>query len=127
MYTPRPYSFLHRLGCAWRGIRMALGSERHLRVHLAALALVALAGLYFRITSLEWALVLLISALVIALELANAALERTLDRLHPGEHPMIGAAKDIMAGAVLVAALAAVIVGLLVFLPYLPFAGIRHF
>jgi diacylglycerol kinase len=46
-------------------------------------------------------------------------LERTLDLLHPGEHPAVGAAKDIMAGAVLVAAVVAVVVGIILFLPHI--------
>jgi diacylglycerol kinase len=116
---PRPYSFLHRLGCAWHGVRAALRSERHLRVHLLAFGLVLAAGALLRIRAGEWAAVLTISALVIALELANAALERTLDLLHPQHHPLAGEAKDIMAGAVLVAAIAAIGTGILIFGPRL--------
>ena len=59
---------------------------------------------------LWWALVALISGLVLAFELMNAALEKLIDRLHPERHPEIGAAKDMAAGAVLVLACAAVAV-----------------
>ena len=57
--------------------------------------------------------------LVIAAELVNSAIERVVDLASPEQHPLAGQAKDLAAGAVLVCAMAAVIVGILVFLPYL--------
>lgn len=118
MAASRPYSFLHRLGCAWRGLR-TVASERHMRFHLAALTGVVAAGWWMNLAGWEWAAILLVSALVISLEVVNSAMERLIDHLHPGEHPEVGLAKDMLAGAVLVAALCAVFVAALVFLPKL--------
>ena len=118
MPASRPYSFLHRLGCAWRGLRMA-ATERHMRFHLTALVGVAVAGWWLDLAPWEWASVLLVSALVIGLEVVNSAVERLADHLHPGEHPEVGLVKDMLAGAVLVAALCALLVAALVFLPKL--------
>ena len=113
------YSFLHRVGVALHGVRMALQHERHMQVQMVFLALVVLAGFTFGITRMEWVALLGLSALVIALELVNSALEQVLDTVHPGFHAAIGLAKDMLAGAVLVAAIAATIGGVLVFGPYL--------
>lgn len=117
--TAPSYSFWHRLGCAWRGCRVAFREERHVRVHLLVLALVGTAGLWVGLTPGEWVAICGVSGLVIALELVNAALERTIDLLHPEHHPLAGQVKDIGAGAVLVAAIAAVLTGCGVFGPYL--------
>ena len=73
--------------------------------------LVVTALFWLRPAPLWWALIALVSGLVLAFELMNAALEKLIDRLHPERHPEIGAAKDMAAGAVLVLACAALIVG----------------
>lgn len=117
--TKVPYSFSHRFRCAWHGLVWTLREERHFKFHVVALLLVVIAGFYFQINFWEWMIVCIVSSLVISLELVNAALERALDHLHPDQHPAIGLAKDILAGAVLVAALSALIVGMLVFIPKL--------
>lgn len=111
-----PYSFRNRLACAWAGIIQAWRSERHMKVHLAALILVVGAGWWFALDRLEWIAILLVSGLVISLELINSALEETLDHLHPDLHPAIGRAKDMASGAVLVAAIIALGVAGLIFL-----------
>ncbi len=115
----RPYSFSHRLACAGRGFLLVLQGERHMKVHLVAFAFVLAAGFYFRLSPWEWVCLLGVSVLVLTLEMVNAALEHTLDLLHPGEHPTVGAAKDIMAGAVLVAVCLALVVGAILFLPHM--------
>lgn len=106
-------------GHAFRGIGAALRSEVHLRFHALATALVVGCGFYFRISGLEWALVALAVGTVWSAELVNTAVEALTDLVSPAYHPLAGKAKDVAAGAVLVAALAALIVGGLVFIPYL--------
>lgn len=108
---------MHRLRCAWKGIRCAFHSERHLRAHIFIFILVGIAGWITGLAPWEWVAILIFSALVISLELINAAMEKTLDHLHPGHHEMIGQAKDIAAGAVLVSVIFSVIAGLWIFLP----------
>lgn len=106
-------SFATRLSFAINGIRDALARERSLRTQAwCALAMVAVLA-WLRPPALWWALCSLSAGLVLALELLNTALERTLDRLHPDLHDSIRAAKDCAAGAVLCASIAAACVGAL--------------
>ena len=109
--------FLASLGHAIHGIRHAVAEERNLKIQLAAFILAMVAALLLRISRLELLAVLGISALVLALELANTALERLADRVSSEPDSRIGIAKDVMAGAVLLAAVFAAVIGLLVFLP----------
>lgn len=108
---PRASSFRH----AWAGIRETFRTEGNFRFHLAALVGVAAFGAWLGIGRGEWCAVVLASALVLSMEAANTALERLGDALTRERHPGVGAAKDAAAGAVLIAAIAAVAVGLLVF------------
>ncbi len=109
---------LASFGHAGRGVGAALRSEVHLRFH--ALATVAVAGLgwYVGLTRLEWALVALATTGVWATELINTAIEALTDLVSPAYHPLAGRAKDVAAGAVLLAALGALVVGGLVFGPH---------
>jgi diacylglycerol kinase (ATP) len=95
----------------------ALRSEVHLQFHAAATVLVLGLGIYFQLSPTEWALVALAVASVWAAELFNTAIETLTNLASPGYHPLAGKAKDVAAGAVLLAALGAVVVGGLVFGP----------
>ncbi len=110
---------LQSFGYAFKGFFAAVQSELNMKIHLLAVAVVFFAGFFFNITSIEWALVLLCMALVIALELINTAIEKLLSKLHSEFDETIGLAKDISASAVLVASVFAVIIGAIVFVPYL--------
>lgn len=104
---------------AWQGIRHAWRAERHMRFHgYAGAAALAAAG-WLGLAPLEWALVLFAIALVIAVELINTAIERTVDLASPQRQEGARIAKDAAAGAVAVAALAAAAIGMLVFGPKL--------
>jgi diacylglycerol kinase (ATP) len=106
-------------GHAGRGVGAALRSEVHLRFHAAATVVVIGLGFYYGITRLEWALVALAVAGVWTAELVNTAIEALTDVASPAYHPLAGKAKDVAAGAVLLAALGALAVGALVFGPHL--------
>jgi len=96
---------------------MAWCTERHLKVHsVAALAVVCLC-LVLKISSVEWAILSLAMGMVLAAEYANSALERLADRVSMERHPLIRDAKDFAAASVLVAALAAAVVGVLLLGP----------
>jgi diacylglycerol kinase (ATP) len=87
---------------------------------LAAATLAALAaGFYFRLAALEWCAVVFAITLVWVAEGLNTALERLTDLVSPGFHPLAGRAKDIAAGAVLIAVAGAVSIGFLIFWPRL--------
>ncbi|WP_317191687.1 diacylglycerol kinase family protein [Hymenobacter negativus] len=105
-------------GHAGRGVWSALRSEVHLRFHALATVVVIGLGLYCHITRLEWALVAIAVACVWSAELMNTAIEALTDLASPAWHPLAGKAKDVAAGAVLLAALGALVVGALVFGPY---------
>ncbi|MFD1952640.1 diacylglycerol kinase family protein [Paenibacillus thailandensis] len=102
---------------ACEGVAYGLRTQRHMRFHLSAAAVAAAVGLIVRIGLLEWALLLLTMAGVIAAELINTAIEKAVDLASPAVHPLAKAAKDTAAGAVLVLAVAAAAVGLIILGP----------
>jgi len=104
----RPIS--ERLGFATAGLRAAWRREASFRTHIGFAGAAAVALVVLHPVPIWWALVGITIAMVLALELLNAALEGAIDLLHPGHHPVVGMVKDMLAGAVLVAALAALIV-----------------
>ncbi|AMJ67591.1 diacylglycerol kinase family protein [Hymenobacter sp. PAMC 26628] len=126
MRSPQPRSLSAKVllrrrvasfGHAFRGVGAALRSELHLRFHAVATVAVVGLGFYYGIARLEWALVALAVAAVWAAELVNTAIEALTDLASPGYHALAGRAKDVAAGAVLLAALGALVVGALVFGP----------
>lgn len=110
---------LRSFGYAWQGIRCCIGKEQNLSFHLIATVLAVVAGWRWGITRTEWMIVLLCIGMVIAAELFNTAIEKLVDLVSPERHPLAGQVKDIAAGAVLVCAATAAIIGLIVFMPYL--------
>lgn len=110
---------LRSFGYAWKGIRSCVGKEQNLSFHLIVTAAVVVAGFAWEITRTEWIAVILCIGAVIAAELFNTAIERLVDLVSPQRHPLAGQVKDIAAGAVLVCAVAAVIVGIIIFMPYI--------
>jgi len=108
--------FLRGFVFAWRGI--AAGSRgRNFRVMLAVTAGVIVAGYFLKISQVQWCLVSLSIGLVLGLELVNTAGEKLVDILSPDHDPRYGMVKDILAGAVLLAAAAAAGAGALIFWP----------
>lgn len=110
---------LRSFGYAWKGIRSCVGKEQNLSFHLITTVCVVTAGWCFYITRGEWIAIVLCIGMVIAAELFNSAIERLVDFVSLQHHPVAGQVKDIAAGAVLVCALAAIVVGLIIFIPYL--------
>ncbi|QHT60297.1 diacylglycerol kinase family protein [Paenibacillus lycopersici] len=110
--------FLRSVAFAWGGIRSASGSQANMKIHLAAAVLVNAAGLLLGLSRAEWLAVIIVQGMVLAAELMNTAVEHVVDLASPQPHPLAKAAKDTAAGAVLVTAIAAAIVGLIVFWPH---------
>ena len=108
-----------RLGWAFRGLFSFLREPQNLSVHLPAAAIVFAVGCILQIDRVEWCLIIFAIAAVFVSEGLNSALESLADAVHPTEHPLVGRAKDVAAGAVLLASFAAAAVGLIVFLPKL--------
>ena len=93
--------------------------ERNFKIQILLLVIALLLSLVLRLSRIQFALITVVGAAVLALEMINTALEVIADAVHPHFHPMIGLAKDISAGAVLVMSLAALIVGVVLFGPAL--------
>ena len=93
--------------------------ELSIRFLAAATAGTIAVGAYLRLSALEWCAIVLALALVWAAEGLNTALERLTDLVSPGFHPLAGKAKDLAAGAVLLASVASFLTGLIVFLSHL--------
>jgi diacylglycerol kinase len=111
--------FLKGFAYAFAGLKAGWTGQRNIKV-MAVIALAAAAlGWKLGISRHEWALVNLACAVVPALELMNTAGEKLIDILSPEIDQRYGQIKDIMAGAVLVAAFFAAVTGILIFLPYL--------
>jgi diacylglycerol kinase len=108
----RGRSFVH----AGRGV-VLLCHEPNARIHLLVAVLVIALGVWARISLSDWALLVLAMALVLTAEALNTALEHLADAAIPREHPLVGSAKDLAAGAVLLAAVGAAVIGLLVLGP----------
>ena len=104
---------------AARGVGIAVRSERNIRVHFVAFLFAVLLGAFLGLSATEWILLVLCSALVVSAEMLNSGIEFLADTLHPDDHPGIGKAKDVAAGAVLITAVAALVVGAILFLPKL--------
>jgi undecaprenol kinase len=106
-------SFAQRLSHAVAGFRAAFKTEASFRIQLLLAAMAAVVLALLRPPVVWVALCVVSGAAVLAAELLNTALEHLADRLHPEQHPTIRAAKDCAAAAVLVASIAAVIIGIL--------------
>ncbi len=104
---------------ACKGIGCLIRNEHNAWIHCVAVVAVVTTGLLFGISRGEWIAVVLCCGMVLAAEAMNTAIEVLVDLVSPQPHPLAGKAKDIAAGAVLITAVTAAIVGCIVFLPYI--------
>ena len=102
---------------AFNGLRILLREEHNSRIHLFATVCVVLAGVIFRISSLEWVAVVFAIGLVFGGEIFNSAIEDLADVVCPERDERIKKVKDLSAAAVLVSAFTALIIGLIIFIP----------
>lgn len=106
-------------GYAFEGIWTGIRRERNMKIHCLAIIAVTCAGTLLRITPAEWCICLLLFALIASLELVNTAMEAVVDLVTEERKPLAKIAKDTAAGAVLFSAVISVIIGLIIFVPYL--------
>lgn len=114
----RPFS--ERIGFAAEGLRTGWRRENSFRAQSRMAALATVALVILRPAPIWWGLISLTVALVLALELINSAVEAEIDLLHPGIHPQIKVAKDMLAGAVLTTSIASLAVGIAMAVATLP-------
>lgn len=109
--------FIRSLTNALRGIRLGFAEERSFRMHVAAGLLATAASFAFPLVGWQRVAIWFVVMTVLVLELVNSAMERVVDLLKPQLHECARDIKDLMAGAVLIASLFAVLVGLMIFSP----------
>ncbi len=102
---------------AWAGLKTVVKKESNFQLHLVATMIVVAAGFFFRLSLIEWAVILLTIGLVLITEMINSVIERVMDFIQPGYDERIKEIKDIAAGVVLVTALISIVVGILIFAP----------
>lgn len=102
---------------AGNGILKAFKSELNMQVHLCMMMLVILCGIVFEISAAEWQTCIVLFGVVIAAEIFNTAIETVVDLVMPNINEQAKLAKDLSAGAVLIIAISAAVVGLTIFIP----------
>jgi len=110
----RAKSFTH----ASRGIWILLKTTHNAWIHLVILVIAVALGIYFDITKTEWFMLIIVSGFVLTAEAFNTAIEIDIDLTSPDYHPYARDTKDVAAGAVLISAVTALVVGVLIFGPY---------
>ncbi|MEZ4899611.1 MAG: diacylglycerol kinase family protein [Saprospiraceae bacterium] len=111
--------WLRSFGFAWQGIRSGIRQEAHLKFHLAATLAALAMGFLLSIGRIEWLILLILIGLVWIAELFNTALEVLSNKVEINHDPQIKLVKDLAAGSVLIAALIALVGGILLFSPYI--------
>ena len=117
---PGKFSLSKRIasfGHAFNGLKILLKEEHNAIIHLFITCCVVITGIEFKISTIEWIVVIFCIGLVFALELINSAIENTTDLISKERNETIKKIKDLSAGAVLIAAIASAVIGLIIFLP----------
>jgi len=107
-------SFRHAL----RGILSGIKAEKNFRVMIICFILVLAANIIFKVTSTEWLITLVCSGMVLATELLNSAIEKTVDLVTNDYHDLAKAAKDFSSGAALIVSAVSFAAALIIYLPY---------
>jgi diacylglycerol kinase len=110
-------SRIRSFGNAFRGFWYVLRTQRNAWIHAVIAAMVFLLSLWLRLDARDWTVIILTTAMVFTAEFLNTAIEAVVDLASPRKHPLAKVGKDVGAAAVLIAALAAILVGLLILGP----------
>lgn len=122
----RSRNLLDSFRVAFSGLWYALRTQRNTRIHLAIAAAVVGLGLWLDLAPIQWAVLVLTIGVVLVSEMLNTLAETLVDLVSPGYHPLAKVVKDVTAGAVLLAAIISIAVGLLVLGPPLWERLVRH-
>ncbi len=115
----RIMEFSKSLSHAVRGLKYAIKNERNFQNEMFFGIIVVAAMIYFKVTRPEMIVLFLVIMGVLIMELLNTIMERVVDILKPRVHPYVRLIKDLMAASVLLGSVLAVIVGLIIFIPYI--------
>jgi diacylglycerol kinase (ATP) len=110
---------LKSMGFAYKGAVKLITTEHSVMVQCSLAVLIIIAGFYFNISHEEWLIQTLAIGLVLGVEGLNTAVEKIADFIHPEYHERIGFIKDIAAGAVFFAAMTAIVIGCIIYIPHL--------
>ena len=112
-------SVIKKFTCAFNGMFIPYRTESSIRIQTLFALGVAVLGIIFHISRGDWLWILIAAALVLITETLNTAIEKLVDLVSPGYNEQAGKVKDIAAGAVFMAAIISIVIGVVVFLPYL--------
>jgi len=105
------------VGFALKGAILLIKTEASIKIQVFISILITIAGFYFKISNIEWIFQILAIGSILATEGLNTAIEKIADFIQPEFDPKIGFIKDVSAGAVMLVAIAAFIVGLIIYVP----------
>lgn len=108
---------MQSFGYACKGLMQFFKTEHNLWIHCAAALLAVILGFFLNISRTQWTAILLVIGMVISAEAFNTCIEKMMDYLAPEQHEKVRYIKDLAAGAVLITAIVAALVGLIIFLP----------
>ncbi len=116
----KPFSVADRLKSfiyAFNGIKYSLSTQHNFIIHLSLLLIAIILGFVLNISTNEWIAITIVSGMVLSFEVLNTTIEKFVDFIEPNKNKDAGLIKDLAAGAVLITAIAALITGLIIFLP----------
>lgn len=119
MSNPKKAPLYKSFSYAFAGIFACIRKERNIKIHCVFMFLVILVGLILRLSVTEWCICFILFGLILSLELINTAVESVVDLVTEERKPLAKLAKDTAAGAVLISAIMAAIIGLIIFVPKL--------
>ena len=112
-------NFLNSVRIAFFGIKSAFKKERNFRIQFLIAAIVIILMIFLELNSIEKSILLLTILVVLSLELINSQIEKFLDLIQPEIRPKIKTIKDLSAGAVLFSVIGSIVIGFLIFFPYI--------
>ncbi|MGD6774492.1 MULTISPECIES: diacylglycerol kinase family protein [Bacillaceae] len=112
-------SFTSSFSYAFEGLRFVLRTERNIKFHVFIAVVMISMSLFFQITKVEWLILFLVIGGMFVIEIINTAIENVVDLVTEEFHPLAKTAKDVAASAALVFACISVIIGVILFGPYI--------
>ncbi len=112
-------NFLNGLKIAFLGLQAAFKEERNFRIQFLIAVIIIILMIVCKLNPIEKSILLLTILVVLSLELINSQIEKFLDLIQPDHHPRVKIIKDFSAGAVLISAFGSIIIGVLIFMPYI--------
>jgi len=112
-YKDRLRSFVY----AYNGIKYTFVSQHNFLIHIALTILAILLGYFLNISNIEWIAIIIVIGIVLSAEIFNSSIEELVNLISPEKNIRAGIIKDLAAGAVLISAIAAFIIGAIIFLP----------